>query len=276
MLNEVEFPRQTQIGRCDLASVQRVAAMLDLEPGEIAEGGHLPRGWHFFLLGGTTRRSSLREDGFPGFGAPMPDFGMKRLLLGGRTISYFGDIEIGAQLERESRLESYVEKTTKSGPIIIAKFEHQLRPLHSPAPILIETQTYILLNNHAPDHAVEPQVQSFRTAHQKTVTPDPTMLFQYSALGFNSHRIHLDRDYARDAEGFPDLIINGGLTTLLLTEFLRSDLGIVPGEIKAKHTAPLFCDRPVVLTADRIDDCWHLKARDNHGAVALELEVSAK
>lgn len=76
--------------------------MLDLEAHSLTEGEVLPRGWHFFMLAGETRKSALRADGFPGLGVPIPDFGLPRLLLGGRTVLYQSDIAIGSAVERSS------------------------------------------------------------------------------------------------------------------------------------------------------------------------------
>jgi 3-methylfumaryl-CoA hydratase len=111
------------------------------------------------------------------------------------------------------------------------------------------------------------------------------LLFQYSALGFNSHRIHTSREHARQVEGFPDLVVNGGLATLLLTEFLRCELGLRPTAIQVKHLAPLFCDRPMTLTADPVGASsgateplgqrsrrWLLKAFDDQNRLAVEMQ----
>lgn len=87
---------------CSLATVRRVAAMLDQDPDRWSEGDVLPRGWQFVLLGADTRRSVLRQDGFPGLGVPLPDLGLPRLLLGGRTMRYAGEIHVGSSLRRES------------------------------------------------------------------------------------------------------------------------------------------------------------------------------
>ena len=105
------------------------------------------------------------------------------------------------------------------------------------------------------------------------VVPDETLLFQYSALGFNSHRIHIDREHARKVEGFPDLVVNGGLATLLLTEFLRRDLGVTPAAIAVRHVAPLYCNRAVTLAADQVGKRWILKAFDDQHRLAVDMEV---
>jgi 3-methylfumaryl-CoA hydratase len=256
---------------CNLAGVRRIAAMLDLDGDGFSNGDPLPRGWHFFLLGGETRRSALRSDGFPGFGVAMPDLGLPRLLLGGRTVTYRHDLTIGSAVERTSVVKSLSEKTSASGPLAIVTIQHELRPLESPEPAIIETQTYFLVGGkHQPTESAPFVIQA---EHQKTVVPDQTLLFQFSALGFNSHKIHLDRDYAREVEGFPDLVVNGGLTTLLLTEFLRTDLEVAPTAIKVKHTAPLFVDRSIRLAANREAGGWRLRALDEQNTLAAEMEV---
>jgi 3-methylfumaryl-CoA hydratase len=271
---------------CALSTVRRVAAMLDLDPDTVASGQALHRGWQFVLLGADTRRSALRGDGFPGLGVPMPDLGLPRLMLGSRTVAFHHDIPVGASVVRTSGVQSLVRKTTASGPMAVVKIAHTLRlavaVAVSPEPALVETQTYLLLPPRPPGASAAEAApgEAPRALHRKTVVPDETLLFQYSALGFNSHRLHLDREHARTVEGFPDLVVNGGLCTLLLTEFLRRDLGVVPAALSVRHLAPLYCNRPVTLTADPepgVSDAangrWRLKAYDDQHRLAVEMEV---
>jgi 3-methylfumaryl-CoA hydratase len=259
---------------CALGAVRRIAAMLDLEPGTFIDGAALPRGWHFFLLGGATRRSDLRADGFPGFGVPMPDLGLPRLMLAGRRVTYRSDLVIGSAIERRSVLAKVTQKTTTSGDMAFVTIQHDLTPLREAEPAIVEEQTYILLGpSKARSDAGRP-TEIVKAEHTKVVSPDDTLLFQYSALGFNSHKIHIDRAYARDVEGLPDLVVNGGLAMLLLTEFLRVDLGLAPTRIVTKHTAPLYCGRPMTLAADRAPSGWRMRALDDRSAMALEAEVS--
>ena len=119
--------------------------MLDLDPDSFSEGQVLPRGWHFFLLSGEARRSGLRRDGFPGFGVAIPDLEFPRLLLGGRTVEYLGDLPIGVSIQRRSFIKSLNGKTSASGPITIATVQHELRLSADHAPSIEESQTYILL-----------------------------------------------------------------------------------------------------------------------------------
>jgi 3-methylfumaryl-CoA hydratase len=263
---------------CSIAVVRRVAAMLDLDPASVAAGQPLPRGWQFVLMAADTRRSALRSDGFPGLGVPMPDLGLPRLMLGGRSVAFHADIPIGSTLLRTSAVQSIRPKTTATGSMAVVTLVHELRVDGQAEPALVETQTYLLLPSRtaAVDDAAA-QAETPPTADQMTVVvPDETLLFQYSALGFNSHRIHIDREHARNVEGFVDLVVNGGLATLLLTEFLRRELGVQPAALKVRHLVPLYCNRPITLTADRLGERWHLKAYDDRHRLAVDMEVNVK
>ncbi len=263
---------------CTSALVRRIAAMLDLAPDGWVDGAVLPRGWHFALLAADTRRSALRGDGFPGLGVPMPDLGLPRLLLGGRTVSFRHDIPIGARVQRTSRVLSVVPKSRPNGSMAVVTVAHELHITSEVQPALVETQTYLLLPARADGEPLRESApgSAVDATRMKTFVPDETLLFQYSALGFNSHRIHIDRDHARGVEGFPELVVNGGLSTLLLTEFLRRDLAVTPSVIAVRHVAPLYCNRAITLAADRSGDRWLLRAYDDHHRLAVGMEVTVQ
>lgn len=263
--------------KCCPTMVRRVAAMLDLDTRSFSEGDILPKGWHFFMFAGETKKSELRADGFPGLGVSIPDLGLPRLLLGGRTVSYLEDIIIGSVLEKTSFVKSIVEKTTNSGPMAIVTLQHELRPVAASSPAIIETQTYILLSASTTAKNHEKTIsQPIKAEHQQQITPDEIILFQFSALGFNSHKIHLDRGYAQNIEGLPDLVVNGGLTTLLLTEFVRTKLELAMTDIKIKHITPLYCNRPLTLTAEKTENKWKLYVYDDTNNLAIEAETNLK
>jgi 3-methylfumaryl-CoA hydratase len=155
--------------------------------------------------------------------------------------------------------------------------QHELRPISAQNPAIVETQTYILLEEqkkqsqtkttHEEQFAADVHVINEKNVRQ--IIPDETLLFQYSALGFNSHKIHLDRDYTQNVEGLPDLVVNGGLATLLLTEFLQNQIGIDLKEIKAKHLTPLYCNRPLNLVYENDE----AKIYDDNNNIAVVVEI---
>lgn len=258
-----------------VATARRVAAMLDRDPDPFTEGKRIPRGWHFPLLGADTRRSALRPDGFPGLGVPLPDLGLPRLMIVGRTMQFGGDIEIGRALRRTSRVERLSRKDGASGPMALVTIAHEIAASETAAPLLTETQTYILLGARPPARAVDDGDAVPLPSLTKRVVPDDTLLFQYSALGFNSHRIHIDRAFATQTEGFPDLVVNGGLTTLLLTEFFAEAVGRPLTALSARYTAPLVCGRPITLGIEPGETGWHLRAFDDAGRIAVDIQANS-
>jgi 3-methylfumaryl-CoA hydratase len=250
--------------------MRRIAAMLDLPGLEWSSGDPVPLGWHFPLLGAETFRNQLRADGFPGLGIPFPNIDSKRLVATGRTVESFGHICLGQGLDRTSRLAAIVPKSNAQGPITFVTVEHAFRDLESQAPILAEQQTFLLLDTLFT--AMPPA--STRSPHTivKTVTPDDTLLFQFSALAFNSHKIHLDRDYARSVEGYPDLVVNGGLTTLFMTEIARAAFGDTIRRLSVRNSAPLFCNRPIHFAQADQDGRGAILAIDDEGRMAAEME----
>jgi 3-methylfumaryl-CoA hydratase len=263
---------------CSLAFVKRIASMLDLEPVVFNNGDELPFGWHFFLLVGNIRKSDIRKDGFPGFGVPIPDLGLPRLVLGGRHVEFLKPIIIGESYLHRSFISSIVEKETPNGRLAIVKIQHELTSKLDSITALKEVQSYILLEGHKVKSGdIKEAYQIDNLKIKKTIIPDEIQLFQYSALGFNSHKIHLDKDYTINVEGYPNLIVNGGLITLYVTEFLRNELKLEARSILVKHIAPLFCDNTITFVAVNIDQFkWEIKVLDNNNQIAATVEVLVK
>lgn len=258
---------------CSLSTVRRVASMLDLPLDGFSEGMALPQGWHFILLGADTPRSRVRSDGFPGLGVALPDLGLPRLLQSGREVTFNKPIPIGSNVTRKSFVAGIERKATRSGEVAIVTTAHELTPQGSLEVAVRELQTFFLMPPAAQRPTENGAGEPISLEHQKVVTPDDTLLFQYSALGFNSHKIHLDREYARNVEGFPDLVVNGGLVTLLLTEYLDKELGVIPSKLKLRYLAPLFSGRHLTIARDEHDGVLMVKVFNDIGKLAGEMEV---
>jgi 3-methylfumaryl-CoA hydratase len=261
---------------CDFESVRRIAAMLDLPTDDVRAYRALPRGWHFPLFGSHTRRSDLRLDGFPGLGVPMPDLGLPRLLIAGRTVTYRRDLPIGAALWRKTDVRSIDSRSGPNGNYAIVTIGLELGIVGDDAPSVTEETKYFLLGPAKADTSKSPSESASpdRFTISRTVRPDDILLFQFSALGFNSHKIHIDRDHATRVEGYPDLVVNGGLSTLLLTEFARIDLGLAPGTLKLKFMAPLFANRTMTIGAEQREKSWMLTILDDDHRPAVEAEMT--
>jgi 3-methylfumaryl-CoA hydratase len=264
-----------------LPLLRRVAAMLDIEPASLMQSNAIPRGWHFALLPSTTQRSQLRADGFAGLGVTIPDLGLPRLMLIGRHVEYHDDLICGEPVNRRSSISSIEHKGPPDRPRAVVNVRHELQGPRHAKPAVLETQTYILMPDGSRYREPQSPVHEVIGDSIRQIVPDATLLFHFSALGFNAHKIHLDRDYARNVEGFPDLVVNGGLIALLITEFARLDLGLSIRSLNIKYQAPLFCDRPAKLSASRLagnsqSSSWQINVHDDRGAIAAEAKVEAE
>lgn len=255
---------------CALPLVQRMAALLDRDPGGFAEGDPLPRGWHVALFNPPTRQSQLRADGAAQLGVTLPDLGMPRLMMGGRRIDFVGEIPIGARVRRTSRPGPVATKTGRSGRFALVDVEHRISIEGDNAPVLIETTSYVLRETGGQPIGPPPAPVSIPSAEVvRVVVPDQTTLFRYSAITDNPHRIHYDLPYAI-SEGYPALVVNGTVPTMLLLEMFREHVGREPAGWRSRNLAPILCGMALTLTMTADSDEWAMRAHGAAGEVALE------
>lgn len=259
---------------CALSLVRRMAALLDVDPKRFAAGDLLPRGWHVFLFNPPTLQSQLRPDGAAHLGVTLPDLGLSRLMLGGRSIEFVGDIPIGATVQRESRAGDVTMKTGRSGRFALIDVEHRITVAGDLRTAVIETSSYILREpadgTGRPTDVPSPPPPADLT---RTIVPDEAMLFRYSAITDNPHRIHYDLPYAKRAELYPALVVNGSIPTMVLLEMFREHVGREPASLRTRNLAPMFCGDPLTLTVTAGDDFWALRALDPAGRTTLEAKA---
>ncbi len=260
---------------CALPLVRRMAALLDRDPAEFANGDPLPRGWHVALFNPPTRQSELRADGAAHLGVTFPDLGMPRLMMAGRQMEFVGDIPINSSVLRVSRRGEVTHKVGKSGRFALVDVEHRITVDGNDTPVVIETNSYVLREaaGGAPTDPVVPAKTQVPPADvSRTVVPDETMLFRYSAITDNPHRIHYDLSYAQ-SEGYPALVVNGTVPAMLLLEMFRTHVGGKPARWRSRNLAPIMCGETLTLTLSGEDDGWTMRAHGPSGKVAVEAKV---
>ena len=262
---------------CAVSLVRRMAALLDRDPTMFKQGGVMPRGWHVLLFNPPTRQSQLRSDGAAHLGVTLPDIGLPRLMMGGRRIAFHGDIIIGSSVRRESRQANVIMKNGRSGRFALVDVEHRIMIGDDDASVVIETNSYVLREAETGDAvpAAEPTVAALPPADvARVVTPDEAMLFRYSAITDNPHRIHYDLPYAQAAEGYSSLLVNGSLPAMLLLEMFREHVGQDPSGFESRNQAPMVCGAPLTLTLSAHgDNNWILRAYGPAGGIALEAKA---
>lgn len=264
---------------CALPLVRRLAALLDRDPDALRQGDALPRGWHVALFNPPTRQSRLRADGAAHLGFTLPELGLPRLMMGGRRIEFLGDIPIGARVRRTSKAGAVTTKTGRSGRFALVDVEHRISLDDHDAPVLIETTSYVLRGAEGNGQGQSPVAVATSPTPippaevSRTITPDETILFRYSAITDNPHRIHYDLPYAR-SEGYPALVVNGTVPTMFLLEMLRAHTGGEPTGWASRNLSPILCGETLTLTLSGEDGSWMLRVYGPSGRVALEAKAS--
>lgn len=223
--------------------IARLAALLDHETPPWKQGVLPPLGhWLCFLPG--ERQSRIGTDGHPlrsGAGV-LPDVDLPRRMWAGSRIRFLREIALNASISRRSTVIAADYKTGRSGNMVLVTLRHEIGESSREAAI-VEEQDIVYREAASVDTPFTRReiIAEGEDAVVRTISPDPVMLFRYSALTFNSHRIHYDRDYARTQEGYPALVVQGPLmATLLMDLLLRSDPGASVARFDFRAVSPVF------------------------------------
>ena len=240
----------------DAGVLARFKATLNME----VNTSIVPDGFHWCLGLPDTPTDNLGIDGHPPLGGFMPPLPFPRRMWAASDVAFLAPLKAGAPVSRQSNIERIEPKSGKSGDMVFVTVAHETR---SGATLHIrETQT-IVYRDHPSDMTPLPEVKDNLDLGdwdwQETLTPTAPLLFRYSALMFNTHRIHYDAAYATQEELYPALVVHGPLTASLLLKLCANNLGhnnLTRFNYRAK--APLFVDQPL-----------HLRGREEGGDITL-------
>jgi 3-methylfumaryl-CoA hydratase len=242
-------------------ALDRLAATLDRDDPPAHPGDPAPPLAHWLLFLSSTRHAALGPDGHAargGFLPPVHDL-PRRMWAGGR-LRFLAPLRAGQAVERVSTIADVTRREGASGPLVFVTVRHEVREAGT-ADLLL-TEDHDIVYRDAQASAVKPAPAAPQPGPwQRSVLPDAVMLFRYSALTFNGHRIHYDRDYVTGVEGYPGLIVHGPLVATLLLDLLRRQLpeARVAG-FSFRALSPLFDGAKVTL---------HGMPPDAEGKVAL-------
>lgn len=229
-----------------------LAAMLDLDnvPGN---GDALAPGWHWLYFNPFVQSRNIGLDGHPKRGGFLPPVALPRRMWAGGRLVYHAPLVIGKEAEKTSQILDVKVKSGRAGQLVFVTVGHRLS---QDGKVCIEEEQDIVYREAAPHGAPKPQPAPApdSSTRSETVTPDPVLLFRYSALTSNGHRIHYDRGYARDEEDYHDLVVHGPLTATLLQGFATAAEGGRLARFEFRGMAPLFVDRPFTLEAGTKED----------------------
>ncbi len=266
-----------------LAQAQGLAATLDRDPASLKDGDVLPAGWHWIYFTPTAGRSALGTDGHEERAGFLPSPLPRRMWAGG-SLRFPGTLRIGEQVRRVSTIQSIEHKQGRSGPLVFVTVQHQISNQDGPA--VVEEQNLVYLPETPPGEKAgggeRPAIAAPVEADwSEAYTADEITLFRFSALTFNSHRIHYDLSYVTEVEGYPGLVVHGPLLALLLLDAGIRHTGdgstdLMPQLFRYRALRPLFCNEAFQLAGGNVDGVMKLWAAHPDRGVATEatLEVA--
>lgn len=216
--------------RVDAGLVARWCATFDRDP---PTGGVAPQGLHWCVGLPDTPSAALGADGHPARtdapGSWLPPIPLPRRMWASSSVEFHTPLPIGATIVRTSRIAKITARAGSSGPLVFVDLVHRIS--HGATLALTETQTLVYREAVPAGAAPTPlplgpgQFDAAAWTAVRTINPDPVLLFRYSALTFNSHRIHYDQRYASTVEGYRGLVVHGPLIASLLVDLARRQLG---------------------------------------------------
>ncbi|MBT6275294.1 MAG: hypothetical protein HOI95_14295 [Chromatiales bacterium] len=256
-----------------LSATRKMAGMLNLDPDQFQRGTALPPHWFTMFFAETIEQSQIGADGHPEPGVVLPTIPLPRRMAAGRRVSMSRGLRVGELARKVAEVVSIVPKVGRTGNMAILTMRHTIEADGGEVVAVDEFDAFYR-------EAVAPGTQS------AAATPKPApegaqwsdrielshaLVFRYSAITWNAHRIHYDADYTRGTEGYPDLVQNGGLTMqLILDSALRHNEGQLKS-FTARLMRPLWVGNTVTLEGIRDGDsldCW---ARDDEGALCVQM-----
>lgn len=280
---------QTQFDVATPATLARLAALLDhaaapWQPETVPPLGH----WLYAME--ATPHSELAQDGHPKLGQFLPPVPLPRRMWAAGELEFLAPIRAGEPLCKRSRIKSIEHKVGRSGELVFVTVEHEVQA--SSRAVIFERQEIVYREKPGageptggkPIAAVPGQSSGLRavepplpTPHwERKVCPDPMLLFRFSALTFNSHRIHYDREYAVGVEGYPGLVVHGPLIAMLLVDlFLLNQPGRTVTRFQFKAQEPVFDLQPFSIAGvDRGGGSAQLWATRPDRRIAMRAELS--
>lgn len=238
------------------APVRGLSAMLDRDDPVPVAGTPLPPLWHWLYFLPQPRQSELGPDGHARRGGFLPPVPLPRRMWAGGRLQWVqaNPLAVGDAVRRTSRIESVSHKAGRTGELLFVQVMHEI---HNAAGLAMSESHDIVYRTAARpgDPVAVPVPAEKGAAWQREVIPDDVLLFRYSALTFNGHRIHYDRKYVTEVEGYPGLVVHGPLIATLLVDLVRRQLpGAFIQRFDFKALRPTFDRHPFRLNGQLSPD----------------------
>ena len=225
-----------------------LAATLDRDEAPLRQGEPIPPGWHWLYFPEIVRLADTGVDGHPATGGFMPPVPLPRRMWAGNRMQFLQPLRVGEQIQRRSVIESVKHREGASGPLFFVTVHHEIS---GPGGLATIEDHDLVYRGPAGRAALPPRPPARQARWTRVVEPSPVMMFRFSALTFNSHRIHYDYRFATAQEGYPGLLFHGPLTMILLMDLLRRELPRADLQaFSVRATAPIYDNGNFTIHAD--------------------------
>jgi 3-methylfumaryl-CoA hydratase len=252
--------------------VMALTATLDHAVEPVLAGTPLPPLWHWLYFLPLYRQSELGTDGHARRGGFLPPVPLPRRMWAGSQFEFRAPVRVGDEVARTSTIDRIASKQGRSGELVFVTVRHELRCNGSSEPALVEWHDIVYREaRRASEEGSAPQPAPGNAQWQREIVPDDVLLFRYSALTFNGHRIHYDRRYVTEAEGYPGLVVHGPLIATLLLDLLRRH--VPEADLCAfsfKAVRPTFDQHPMRVSGTRDGSTVRLWAQDHDGWLTMD------
>ena len=250
--------------------IRALAATLDRDDPGPRTGDALPPLWHWLYFLPVHRMSELGRDGHAQLGGFLPPVPLPSRMWAGSRLTFHHPLRVGEEIERVSRIQSVTPKVGRTGPLVFVVVRHQIS---NASGVAITEEHDIVYRDH-PKQTPEPPPAACDQAWERTIHPDDVLLFRYSAVTFNGHRIHYDRRYCTDVEHYPGLVVHGPLIATLLLDLLRRQMpGADVAEFSFRAVSALFDTAPFSVCGRAQGNDIHLWARNAQGGLAMDAKA---
>jgi 3-methylfumaryl-CoA hydratase len=247
-----------EIVETDLATadpVRRFAALLDREDTLPEQGQDLPPLTHWLYFLPHYKQADLKSDGHGKLGGWLPPVPLPRRMFGGARLTFHAPLRVGDAMTRRSKVIKLDLKEGRSGKLVFLTLEQEISTRRGVA--ITELQDIVYRDEAKPQSSsnkeppTAPALETLPVAQwSREIDPHPTLLFRFSALTFNAHRIHYDVIYAREVEGYRDLVVHGPLTATLLVDLLHRKAPKKPvRQFNFRGLSPLFAGSKFLVCA---------------------------
>lgn len=259
--------------RIDPTPVLAMARTLDDRDFMVKEGESLPELWHWLYFLPTVAQSDIGADGHPKKGGFLPPIALERRMWASSRLTFHQDLIVGKKIRKTSEILKVSEKQGKTGSMVFVTVQHSTYSEKGLA--ITEEQDIVYLPMPKIFTRPPPNYVPETLQWREDYSVDPVLLFRFSALTFNAHRIHYDRNYVTEVEKYPGLVVHGPLQALLLMESAKKhNPGRKPASYSFRAVRPLFdFDRIAVCGQLKSDGSHHLYTVNGDSQIAMQAEI---